>query len=163
MRLMSAMNHLVRSTFQLHLPGFDGTVEELAQRVERRHVSPSQLPLTDITRQFSGYMEGEETLDLAAVAEFVSTVSRLMLWKSRTLLLEDGDTLDHEEAPPRDAMKDEDLLSAAVSLRMREGHESFSSPPRPIEKVREPFPPTLLRRTWANMQDRSVSAAVEVA
>lgn len=149
--------------FQLHLPGFDGPVDELARRVEQRHLPPSQLPLTDITRQFSGYMESAETLDLAAVADFVSTVARLMLWKSRALLQEEETVAEDDAIPAEQRGRDEELIAGAHLLRMREGTEMFSAPPREMEKPREPYAPSLLHRAWSDIEERTHSAAVDVA
>jgi segregation and condensation protein A len=155
-------------SFQLVLPGFEGTISGLVELVEQERIDIEGLPLENITEQFSRYLGTMQGVDLEVTGEFLRSAVRLMLLKSQLLLPRTELELEEEEY-----VRDEGGLRLVMGgirpateiLRAREGIESFPGLPAPhqIEREMEPQAPSALTRAWQSMLKRKGQDIMQMA
>jgi len=93
--------HLPRYT----LPVFEGPLELLLYLIRKNEIEITDIPITEITDQYNGYLERMRDLNLEIAAEFILMAATLIQIKSRMLLprREEGeDAADVED--PREAL-----------------------------------------------------------
>jgi segregation and condensation protein A len=76
------------SSYQVHLPSFDGPLDLLLHLIERRQMEITTISLVAVTDQFIEYVrswQGEEP-PMARLAEFITIGAKLLFIKSRSLL-----------------------------------------------------------------------------
>lgn len=74
---------------ELHLDSFDGPLELLLQLVEQRRLPITQVSLAQVADQYLAHVHALPVLDPNLLADFLSVASKLLLLKSRALLLSD--------------------------------------------------------------------------
>lgn len=74
------------SQIAIQLPLYEGPFEPLLALIRRDQYSVADIPIAEIVRQFSAYIERAEELDIGLGAEFVEAVSWLIYLKSLSLL-----------------------------------------------------------------------------
>ena len=140
--------------FQLQLPGFEGTAEDLLEDVRRRRVSAETLELSAVTSQILDRLD-VVAADLDRTGELAAQLSRLIFLKATALMLEPE---DEEELPER--IHRERLggwFETAAIFAAWQGRESFSGPGRlnDVEKRRVPMPSRLLGETLEALSSRT--------
>jgi len=139
----------------------------LLELVGERKVSVDELPLAQVTQQFSTYLQTVNEVDLGSAGEFLAAAARLMLLKSEALLPHATPAEDQNETSDTGLTESdgEALRHAAGVLGERQGAESFPPSIRPevMERPIEPRSPTLLRRAWEDMCKRAVADAIRVS
>lgn len=73
-------------TYAVRLEQFEGPLELLLQLIEKEKLDITRVSLTKVTDQYLAYLEGERSLPLSALSQFLSIAARLILLKSRALL-----------------------------------------------------------------------------
>jgi segregation and condensation protein A len=140
----------------------------LLELVGEHKVAIDELPLAQVTEQFSSYLQSVDEVDLGSAGEFLAGVARLMLLKSEVLLPHTAAADDQAEETIDDSVvqvDDEALRDAAAFLGARQGAESFLPASRPelAERPLEPRSPSLLRRTWEDMCKRAAAEVIRVS
>ncbi|MEZ4502753.1 MAG: segregation/condensation protein A [Dehalococcoidia bacterium] len=79
----------------LHITDFEGPLDLLLSLIEREDLDITAVSLVEVTEQYLKQLRSAESINLAALADFVAVGARLLLLKSRALL-------------PREAVDDED-------------------------------------------------------
>ncbi|HZU12037.1 MAG TPA: segregation/condensation protein A [Chloroflexota bacterium] len=151
-------------SYQLTLPGFAGTVEELPAFVAADSASLTQFPLAQIPRQVLHQMSSAEALDLEQTGEVLVTAARLLLLKSG-LLLAVPDDAPEESAPAVERADPVELRATARRLAERQGQESLPAPGR-LDLVNprvEPRSAGLLTRAWDALVAREVGKVVHAS
>jgi segregation and condensation protein A len=140
----------------------------LLELVGERKIAVDELPLAQVTQQFSTYLQTVDEVDLGSAGEFLAAAARLMLLKS-------GALLPHfmPAEGPNDETSDTGLAEshgeavrhAAAALGERQGAESFPPSTRPelMERPIEPRSPTLLRHVWDDMCKRAAADVIRVS
>src|SRR5919202_5099112 len=84
---------------QLHLETFDGPLELLLSLIEQRHLPITQVSLAQVADQYLAQIRALPELDRDLLADFLFIAGRLLLLKSRALLLtEEPDPVAEEVA-----------------------------------------------------------------
>ncbi len=91
------------SNYKVDLGVFEGPLDLLLYLIHKDELDIYDIPIERITRQYIGYINEMQRLDINVAGEFLVMAASLMLIKSRTLLpverRSDGD--DEDEADPR--------------------------------------------------------------
>jgi len=89
--------------YQVKLEVFEGPLDLLLYLIKRDEIDIYDIPIEHITRQYLGYLEAFEVLDLDIAGEFVVMAAHLIYIKSRSLLpvAQQGEEEAEEEADPR--------------------------------------------------------------
>src|SRR5918911_3561030 len=84
---------------QLRLDGFEGPLELLLSLIEQRHLPITRVSLAQVADQYLAHLHALPELDRDLLADFLSIAGRLLLLKSRALLLtEEPDPVVEEVA-----------------------------------------------------------------
>jgi segregation and condensation protein A len=84
----------------LHLPEFDGPLDLLLHLIEREDLDITAVSLLAVAEQYLAQLRSAESINMAALADFIAMGARLLLLKSRALL--------PREDQPEDATAEED-------------------------------------------------------
>src|SRR5436190_17195970 len=82
---------------QLHLETFDGPLELLLQLIEQRRLPITQVSLAQVADQYLAQVRALPALDADLLADFLAIAAKLLLLKSRTLLLTEDPDPELEE------------------------------------------------------------------
>src|SRR5438105_7463605 len=74
---------------ELHLDAFDGPLELLLLLIEQRRLAITQVSLAQVADQYLAHVHGLPELDADLLADFLVIGGKLLLLKSRALLLTD--------------------------------------------------------------------------
>lgn len=140
--------------FQLVLPGFEGTANELLEDVRRRRVAPETLELAAVTSQILDRLDAV-TADLDQTGELAAQVSRLILLKASALLAEPPDIEEDDEIRSV-RERSPHWAGPAAFLAGRQGLESFPTAEVVVglETQREPLSLHLLVETMRDLAAR---------
>src|ERR687886_3047693 len=84
---------------QLRLEVFEGPLELLLSLIEQRHLPITQISLAQVADQYLAHLHALPELDRDLLADFLAIAGRLLLLKSRALLLtEESDPVAEEVA-----------------------------------------------------------------
>lgn len=87
----------------LRIPDFEGPLDLLLSLIEREDLDITAVSLVQVTEQYLRQLRSAESINLAALADFVAVGARLLLLKSRALLPRDDvadDTSEEDETDP---------------------------------------------------------------
>ena len=138
--------------YKVKLEVFEGPLDLLLYLIKRDEIDIYDIPIEHITKQYLGYIEAFQVLDLEIAGEFVVMAAQLIYIKSRSLLPvhQQAEVESEEEADPRwelvrQLLEYKKFKDAAAHLGEREVHQSnlFSRIPatpevsteRPISEV----------------------------
>src|SRR5437660_2662928 len=82
---------------QLHLEAFDGPLELLLLLIEQRRLPITQISLAQVADQYLAQVHALPELDPELLADFLSIAGKLLLLKSRALLLNEEPDAEAEE------------------------------------------------------------------
>jgi segregation and condensation protein A len=82
---------------ELHLETFDGPLELLLQLIEQRRLPITQISLAQVADQYLAQVHAQPQLDAELLADFLVIGGKLMLLKSRALLLTEEPDPEVEE------------------------------------------------------------------
>jgi segregation and condensation protein A len=87
----------------LHIPDFDGPLDLLLHLIERDDLDITTVSLVQVTEQYLRQLRSADSINLAALADFVAVGARLLLLKSRALLPREdvpAEDIDNDETDP---------------------------------------------------------------
>jgi segregation and condensation protein A len=87
----------VQPPLQLHLDAFEGPLELLLSLIEQRHLPITQVSLAQVADQYLAQLHALPELDRDLLADFLAIAGRLLLLKSRALLLSEEPDPEAEE------------------------------------------------------------------
>jgi segregation and condensation protein A len=164
---MTVRQPVAKQPFQLSLPIFEGTVEDLIRLASERRIPTDDIETAAVAAQYARYLESSVDVDLEATGEFLALATRLLLLKSTRVLaipveIEEPEFVDQEDRSFADRDR---LLGVATGLRAREGLESLAPlvPPVIVERRAEPRSARALLRAWHDMQQRRGVEAAPLA
>jgi len=96
-------------SYQIKLPQFEGPFDLLLFFIERDELDIYNIPITNITNDFLGYIHSLETLNIELASEFILFVSTLMRIKARMLLPRKEVDAHGNEIDPRQELVDKIL------------------------------------------------------
>jgi segregation and condensation protein A len=82
---------------ELHLETFDGPLELLLQLIEQRRLPITQVSLAQVADQYLAHVHAQPALDAELLADFLVIGGKLLLLKSRALLLSEEPDPEVEE------------------------------------------------------------------
>src|SRR5438552_12672526 len=82
---------------ELHLESFDGPLELLLLLIEQRRLPITQVSLAQVADQYLAHVHAQPSLDTDLLADFLVIGGKLLLLKSRALLLTEEPDLEAEE------------------------------------------------------------------
>src|ERR1700704_5413629 len=82
---------------ELHLESFDGPLELLLLLIEQRRLPITQVSLAQVADQYLAQVHAQPALDTDLLADFLVIGGKLLLLKSRALLLTEEPDLEVEE------------------------------------------------------------------
>src|SRR5437879_5640868 len=82
---------------ELHLESFDGPLELLLLLIEQRRLPITQVSLAQVADQYLSHVHAQPSLDAELLAEFLAIGGKLLLLKSRALLLTEEPDPEVEE------------------------------------------------------------------
>src|SRR5216684_6292299 len=82
---------------ELHLETFDGPLELLLLLIEQRRLPITQVSLAQVADQYLSHVRAQPALDTELLAEFLVIGGKLLLLKSRALLLSEEPDPEVEE------------------------------------------------------------------
>ncbi|MDD5669428.1 MAG: segregation/condensation protein A [Candidatus Omnitrophica bacterium] len=88
-------------SYKLKLDFFEGPLDLLLYLVKKDHVNIYDIPISEITEQYIGYLELMKSLDLNIAGEFMVMAATLMQIKSKMLLPPDENPKEEEDEDPR--------------------------------------------------------------
>lgn len=94
------------STYEIHLPQFDGPFDLLLFFIQRDELDIRDIPIARITHDFLLYIQSAERLRINLAAEFLVVAAQLMKIKARMLLPRPMVTETGEEVDPRTELVD---------------------------------------------------------
>ncbi len=89
------------SNYELKLDKFKGPLEKLLELIEERKMEVNEISLAAVTEDFLNYLKGLERIEVPFLADFIVIASRLVLLKSKSLLVQD-DLVEEEEEGIKD-------------------------------------------------------------
>ncbi len=88
--------------YKIRLNTFEGPLDLLLFFIKRDELDIYDIPISDITKEFMGYLHLMEELDLEMAGDFILMASTLMQIKARMLLPKDIDEKGDEVDPRMD-------------------------------------------------------------
>src|SRR5690349_17425599 len=82
---------------ELHLESFDGPLELLLLLIEQRRLPITQVSLAQVADQYLAHVHAQPSLDAELLADFLVIGGKLLLLKSRALLLTEAPDPEVEE------------------------------------------------------------------
>ena len=83
----------------ISLPRFEGPLDLLLELVRKNEIDITDIPIAEITRQYLGYLDSAEQMNMDLGADFAYMASVLIHIKSRCLLARDPEVAAGEEDP----------------------------------------------------------------
>ncbi len=99
----------------LHLPAFDGPLDLLLHLIEREDLDITAVSLLAVAEQYLAQLRSAESINMAALSDFVAMGARLLLLKSRALLPRED--VPDDGAVEEDAADPEALVAALQEYR----------------------------------------------
>ncbi len=142
---------------------FEGPLDLLLHLIQKNKVEITDIPISEITEQYMGYLEEMKRFDIEVTGDFLVMAATLLYIKSRLLLPKQKDEEDGED--PRTELVDRLIEYAKykeavefLSPRQETGKFYFDKGPEKIElpKVRYidmQFPVSLLFEAFANVME----------
>lgn len=72
--------------YKIHLPVFEGPFDLLLYLIKKNEIDIYDIPISQITSEYLGYIQLMQMLDLEVAGEFIEMVATLILIKTRMLL-----------------------------------------------------------------------------
>jgi segregation and condensation protein A len=138
----------VSSPLNFQLAQYEGPLDLLLDLIRKNQINIYDIPIAQITAQYTGYMEKAASLDIALSSEFVYMAATLIHIKSKMLLPRDPELerLDGEAEDPRQELVD----------RLLE-HEKYKNAAEMLQQKR-----LLEEAAWSNPQIRQFLTEEEV-
>jgi segregation and condensation protein A len=156
---------------QLHLEAFDGPLELLLLLIEQRRLPITQVSLAQVADQYLAQVHALPELDPDLLADFLSIAGKLLLIKSRALLLNEEPDAEAEEVASDLAERLATYrVFRAASEMLREFEQRgerlyvatreplLSTTPAPLA----PTTPAILLQVWKQLQQQPRSTQVEL-
>lgn len=134
----------MESVYKVKLEAFEGPMDLLLHLIEEERVNIYDIPIAKITKQYLEYIEVLESLNLAALGDFMVMLATLLEIKSKLLLpkpeSEDGNKELEEGEDPREELARRLLEYQKYKASIRELRERESTfleifgPRRPFDK-----------------------------
>lgn len=156
---------------QLHLEAFDGPLELLLQLIEQRRLPITQVSLAQVADQYLAQVHALPELDADLLSDFLSIAGKLLLLKSRALLLTEEPDLEAEEIASDLAERLATyrvFRAAAEVLRDFEHRDErlFTTAREPLVSTvpapLAPVSPEELLRVWRRLQQRPRPATIDL-
>ena len=156
---------------QLHLETFDGPLELLLQLIEQRRLPITQVSLAQVADQYLAQVRALPALDADLLADFLAIAGKLLLLKSRALLLTEDPDPELEEVASdlaerlatyrvfraaAEALRDLELRNERLFTTLREPLINDAPPPL------APVAPEGLLQVWRRLQNEPRSAQIEL-
>jgi segregation and condensation protein A len=93
----SAQSRANVTQLELHLEAFDGPLELLLMLIEQRRLPITQVSLAQVADQYLAHVHAQPSLDAELLADFLVIGGKLLLLKSRALLLTEEPDQEVEE------------------------------------------------------------------
>ena len=147
------LTHLPRDLYippqalEIFLEAFEGPLDLLLYLIRRQNVDILNIPIAEITRQYTQYIELMQDLQLELAGEYLVMAATLAEIKSRMLLPRPPGEADHAEEDPR-----------AELVRRLQEYERFKRAASDIDAL-----PRLERDVWqvnAQLEERRLVRAV---
>jgi segregation and condensation protein A len=161
----------IQLPLQLHLETFDGPLELLLALIEQRRLPITQVSLAQVADQYLAQVHALPQLDRDLLADFLAIAGRLLLLKSRALLLtEEPDPLVEEVASDLAERLATYRVFRAASERLREiehrGERTYpasraamsSAAPPPLA----PTTPDMLLAAWRHFVQEPDATQVDL-
>jgi len=156
---------------ELHLETFDGPLELLLQLIEQRRLPITQVSLAQVADQYLAQVRALPTLDADLLADFLAIAGKLLLLKSRALLLTEDPDPELEEVASDLAERLATyrvFRAAAEALRDLEQRNErlFTTLSEPlINDAPPPLAPVVpdgLLQVWRRLQNEPRSVQIEL-
>jgi segregation and condensation protein A len=95
--VVSAQSRVSATQLELHLETFDGPLELLLMLIEQRRLPITQVSLAQVADQYMAHVHAQPSLDAELLADFLVIGGKLLLLKSRALLLTEEADAEVEE------------------------------------------------------------------
>src|SRR5690348_16705635 len=89
----------------VELDRFDGPLDLLLSLVRKNQVDITEIPISEITRQYLDYLKNAEALDLDLGSDFAYMAATLIQIKSRLLLPPDPEVAAREPDPRQELIR----------------------------------------------------------
>jgi segregation and condensation protein A len=145
---------------QLRLETFEGPLELLLLLIEQRKLPITQVSLAQVADQYLAQIHAMPELDPDLLADFLAIGGKLLLLKSRALLLTDEPDSEAEEVASDLAERLAEyrvFRAAAEALRALEqqGHRTYATQRAPLVSTApaplEPIEPSALLAVWRQL------------
>src|SRR6195256_2982366 len=155
---------------ELHLETFDGPLELLLLLIEQRRLPITQVSLAQVADQYLAQVHAQPALDTDLLADFLVIGGKLLLLKSRALLLTEEPDPEVEEVASdlADRLATYRVFRAAAEvLRELEQRGERMSPPRrePLVSTQPaplaPLGPDALLAVWRRFETGTVPSQVD--
>jgi segregation and condensation protein A len=103
----------------VHAGGFDGPLDLLLHLIRINEVSITDIPIAEITEQYTTYLDAMRELDLDVASEYVALAAELIYIKSKMLL----PRLPEQKEDPRKDLADRLLEYARIKQAAESLHE----------------------------------------
>ena len=134
--------------YVVHTEVFDGPLELLLYLIRRDGIDVRDIPISHVTREYIGYLDQMEVMDLDVAGDFLVMASVLCELKSRDLLPRASRDEEEEEIDPREELVSrlieyERFRQASLQLSARDllGRDVFSRPNTQIARSDRPVDP----------------------
>jgi segregation and condensation protein A len=119
----------MEAQYKIHLPAYDGPLDLLLDLIRKQQIDIYDIPISQITEQYLGYLKGMEELDIDISGEFLLMAAHLIYIKSKMLLPPDPLQPAGVEEDPRlelvqRLLEHEKFKNAAQMLHQKELIES---------------------------------------
>jgi segregation and condensation protein A len=156
---------------QLHLETFDGPLELLLLLIEQRRLPITQVSLAQVADQYLAQVHAMPELDPELLADFLAIGGKLLLLKSRALLLNEEPDPELEEVASdlaerlatyrvfraaAEALRDLEQRNERLFVTSREPLVSTAPPPL------APLAPDALRQVWRRLQEEPRAVQIEL-
>lgn len=149
---------------ELHLESFDGPLDLLLLLIEQHRLPITQVSLAQVADQYLAQVHALPVLDPELLAEFLSIAGKLLLLKSRALLLTEEPDPEAEEVASdlADRLVTYRLFRAAAEVLRdleQRGQRTFPTLREPLASLGpgplEPISSTTLFNIWRRFADES--------
>jgi segregation and condensation protein A len=156
---------------QLHLETFDGPLELLLLLIEQRRLPITQVSLAQVADQYLAQVHALPELDPELLADFLLIAGKLLLLKSRALLLSEEPDLELEEVATdlAERLATYRVFRAAAELlrELEQRNERLYTTIREPQVSTAPAPlapvaPEGLLQVWRRLQQAPMAVQVEL-
>src|SRR4030081_1165879 len=156
---------------ELHLESFDGPLELLLLLIKQRRLPITQVSLAQVADQYLSHVRAQPALDTELLAEFLVIGGKLLLLKSRALLLTEEPDPEVEEVASdlaerlatyrlfraaAEVLRALEQRGARMHPTLREPAISTALPPL------SPLAPDALRAVWRRFLAAAVASQIEL-